>query len=153
MAYLTTKVLIAMLVSFTPIAVICLLGLLVKNVDLSATAWTQIVVGTWLATLPFALLGLVVGQIATAQNLPTFTNGLLTLMSLLGGLLIPIAIFPHWMVNLAKALPTYWIGEIGRGPLEGNTEVGTAVLVLAAWSVAAALLVAWRYQRGAERVA
>lgn len=152
-AYLTTKVLIAMLVSLTPIAVISLIGLLVKQVDLSASAWTQIVVGTWLATLPFALLGLVVGQVATARNLPTFTNGLLTLTSLLGGLLIPIAIFPEWMVTMAKILPTYWIGEIGRGALGANADLLSAALVLAAWSVVAAVVVAWRYQRSAERVA
>jgi ABC-2 type transport system permease protein len=150
--YLTTKVVIAMLVSITPIVVICLLGRLVKDVQFAAADWTQIVLGTWLATLPFALLGLVVGQFVSAQNLPTAVNGILTLSSLLGGLLIPIAIFPDWMRTMAKVLPTYWIGEIGRGPLFGNTEFGMAVIVLAAWSVVAAALVAWRYQRATERV-
>jgi ABC-2 type transport system permease protein len=152
MAYLSTKVLVAMLQSIVPIAVICLLGLLVKHVQLSASAWTQIILGTWLAALPFALLGLVIGQIATARNLPTFTSGLITVMSLLGGLLIPVASFPQWMVDVAKALPTYWIGEIGRRSVEGNIEIRNAVLVLAAWGAAAALVVAWRYQRAAERV-
>lgn len=150
--YLATKVLIAMFISISPIAVICLLGRFVEGVQFSAADWTQIVLGIWLATLPFALIGLVVGQFVSAQNLPTAVNGILTLTSLLGGLLIPIAVFPDWMRNMAKALPTYWIGEIGRGPLFGNTEFGMAIIVLAAWSVAAGALVVWRYQRGAERV-
>jgi len=152
LSYLVTKVLIAMIVAVTPILVVGLLGRFAKDVQLSGTAWLQLGLGIWLATLPFALLGLLIGQVATVRNLPTFTNGLVTLLALLGGLFIPIATFPHSMVTIAKTLPTYWIGEIGRGAVIGDPDFVTAAAVLGGYSIVAAALVAWLYQRNTQRV-
>jgi ABC-2 type transport system permease protein len=140
-----------MIVAISPILVVSLIGRIAKGVQLPAHAWVQIGLGIWLATLPFALLGLLIGQLADAQNLPAYLNGTLMMMALLGGLFIPIVSFPDWMVRLAKVLPTYWIGEIGRGALTGNTQFAAAVAVLAGWTVGLAALVAWRYQRATGR--
>lgn len=150
-SYLVTKVAVAMTVSIAPILVISAIARLARGVQLSAGAWLQVVLGIWLATLPFALFGLVLGQFADARNLPAYLNGTLMIMALLGGLFIPVMSFPAWMVTLAKTLPTYWIGEIGRSALAGGSHLGPAVLALGCWAVAAGAVVVWRYQRGTER--
>ncbi|GAA1533564.1 ABC transporter permease [Dactylosporangium maewongense] len=149
-AYLTAKALTAMLVSATPIAVVCLLARFVDQVDLAAGAWTRIVAGIWLATLPFALLGLVLGQLVAARDQPVVAGGALTVGALLGGLLVPLALFPGWLVDVAKALPTYWLGEVARSTVDQHTDARDAAMVLAAWTVEAAVVLAvhqWRTRR------
>lgn len=145
-AHLATTVLVAMLASLAPIAVICLLARVGEHVDLGAGAWTRLVAGLWLGTLPFALLGLVLGRFVAARDVPTAVVGLLTLAALFGGLLIPGVAAAGWMAGLGRALPTYWIGEVGRDALAGAT-FGGAALVLAAWSVVAAAVVAVAHRR------
>ncbi|MEV4516800.1 hypothetical protein AB0K00_48585 [Dactylosporangium sp. NPDC049525] len=124
---------------------------IVEQVDLAAGAWTQVVAGIWLATLPFALLGLVLGQLTAASDLPAVTNGVLSIGSLLGGLLVPVVLFPASLVDLAEALPTYRPGGVGRGAVDGHPDVRDAALVLAAWTVEAALVLAVRHWRTARR--
>jgi ABC-2 type transport system permease protein len=150
-SYLSTKVAVAMTVSIAPIVVIATIARLARDVQLSAGAWVQVVLGIWLATLPFALFGLVLGQFADARNLPAYLNGTLMIMALLGGLFVPVMSFPAWLATLAKALPTYWIGEIGRSAMTGNSQLAPAVAALGCWAVAAGGVVVWRYQRGTER--
>ncbi len=145
-AFLTVRVLVAMFAALAPIAVVCALGRFVEHVDLGAGAWARLAAGVWLATLPFALLGLVLGRFVAARDRPTALAGLLTLAALFGGLLIPGAA-ADWLGGLGRALPTYWIGEVGRDALAG-ARVGGAALVLAAWTAVAATVVAIAHRRG-----
>ncbi|WP_327000379.1 hypothetical protein OHA72_35315 [Dactylosporangium sp. NBC_01737] len=85
-----------------------------------------------------------------ASDLPAVTNGVLAAGSLLGGLLVPVVLFPASLADLAKALPTYWLGEVGRGAADGHTGVRDAALVLAAWTIEAALVLAVRHWRTAQ---
>lgn len=150
-SYLMTKTSVSMIVSLTPILVLAAFGRVVSGVQMSATAWTQVVFGTWLATLPFALLGLLIGQLATPQTMPAYLNGTQMLMSLLGGLFFPTVSFPGWMLALAKSLPSYWIGEISRGALTGSTPFLPAIAVLGSWIVGISFLITLLHRRAVGR--
>lgn len=149
--YLLAKVGIGMVVALPPVLLVSLCGAL-SGVRLTGPGWIQVVIGVWFATLPFAVLGLLVGQLAAAESTQVYTSGLMLLLSLLGGLWIPVTLYPHWLATAAKALPSYWLGEIGRGAVLGNSHTPTAVLVLAAWTVVLALAVVRRYRRAGARV-
>jgi ABC-2 type transport system permease protein len=149
--YLTAKAGVALLVGLPSVVLVSLVGV-VSGVHLSAASWFQVVVGVWVATIPFAVLGLLIGQLANAESLQVYTSGIMLLFSLIGGLWIPITVFPGWLASVAKVLPSYWLADVGHGALAGNQELGHAVLVLAIWSVVLAFAVVRRYQRDSARV-
>ncbi|HEY4022145.1 MAG TPA: ABC transporter permease [Pseudonocardiaceae bacterium] len=150
-AYLVGKAAVAQVVALPPILLIALIGGLFDGVQTSAANWALIVVGTWLACIPFSVLGLLVGQIATAENMQVFTSGLMILLAFLGGILFPVTMFPNWLASIAKVLPSYWLADIGHGPLTGYDQLGTALIALAVWTVVLAVAVGRRYQRDSAR--
>jgi ABC-2 type transport system permease protein len=151
-AYLVGKAAVGTLVALPPIVVVAIIGKFVEGVSLSTGGWAQVIFGVWIATIPFAVLGLLVGQIATSETLQVFTSGLMIVLGFLGGVLIPITVFPNWIADIAKVLPSYWLADIGHGALLGNTDLGKAVIWLAGWTVVLAFAVVRRYQRDSARV-
>jgi ABC-2 type transport system permease protein len=150
-AYLLGKAAVAQAVALPPILLISLVGGLFENVHLSPANWVLTVVGTWVACIPFSALGLLVGQIANAENMQVYTAGLMLLLGFIGGILFPATLFPTWLASFAKVLPSYWLADIGRGPSIGYQQLSTAILVLAIWTVVLAFAVGRRYQRDSAR--
>jgi ABC-2 type transport system permease protein len=75
-------------------------------------------------------------------------------MSMLGGIFIPIDGMPAGLLSVAKLLPSYWLGQIGRGAVtsELSASLGHAVLILAIWAAVLGLVVTRRYRRDSARV-
>jgi ABC-2 type transport system permease protein len=150
--YLLAKGAVGTLVALPPIILVALVGMFAENVHLPVSGWVQVILGVWVATIPFAVLGLLVGQLATAETMQVFTSGLMIVLGFLGGILIPTTVFPDWMSHISKVLPSYWLADIGHGALLGNTDTGKAILWLAGWTVVLAFAVVRRYQRDSARV-
>ncbi|MCW2876284.1 MAG: transporter [Sphaerisporangium sp.] len=150
--YMAAKASAAMLVALLPVACVSLAAGLVSGVELPAMGWLQQVLGTWAGTLPFALLGLLVGQVASPQSVQTYQGGVLLLLSFVGGLFIPVSTFPVALATVAKVLPSYWLAEIGHGAALGGAGIGQAALVLALYTLAFGAAVAVRYRRDSARV-
>jgi ABC-2 type transport system permease protein len=150
--YLVAKGAVGTLVALPPIILVVLVGMFFEHVHLPASGWLQVILGVWVATIPFAVLGLLVGQLATSETMQVFTSGLMIVLGFLGGILIPTTVFPNWMASIAKVLPSYWLADIGHGALLGNTDTGKAILWLAGWTVVLAFAVVRRYQRDSARV-
>jgi ABC-2 type transport system permease protein len=150
--YLLAKGAVGTLVALPPIILVALVGMFAENVHLPFSGWVQVILGVWVATIPFAVLGLLVGQLATAETMQVFTSGLMIVLGFLGGILIPTTVFPDWMSHISKVLPSYWLADVGHGALLGNTDTGRAILWLAGWTVVLAFAVVRRYQRDSARV-
>jgi ABC-2 type transport system permease protein len=150
--YLTAKVLSAMIIALAAIVAVTLVGALVEGVRLSPGGWAQQVLGIWAGTLPFALLGILIGQISTVDSVQVLITSSHMLLGLLGGVLFPASAFPDWMAQTAHILPSYWLSEIGHGATGGDARTGTAVVVLAAWTVVLGGAVIIRYLRDSARV-
>lgn len=149
--YLVGKGMVGMFVGLIPVVLVSIVGA-IDGVSLSAGGWAELVLGVWLSAIPFAVLGLLIGQFATPDTIPIFTVVPMLLCGFLGGLWIPIAIFPGWLANVAKILPSYWMADIGHGAIPGGSpSIGTAAGVLAAWVVVLGALVMLRYRRDAAR--
>ena len=59
---------------------------------------------------------------------------MLLVLSMLGGLWLPMEMMPPVMQTLAQTLPSYWLAELGRWPMLPDTAFPWAgVLVLLAW--------------------
>lgn len=137
----------AMVVALPCIGVICLAGTIINGVRLDAGQWVQVLLQLWLGVIPFALLGLAIGHAATARTLPLFNMLAYLAMSVIGGLWMPIWVFPGWLQAIGKLLPTHayqdmsWRIVAGEPPSVGN------LAVLAAWLVIFGALAAMAYRR------
>jgi ABC-2 type transport system permease protein len=152
--YLTAKGITGMMLAIPAVVLVPLVGAVIEGVSLDATGWLRVVLGTWLAAIPFALIGLLIGQIGTPETLQPIMSIVMLVMSLLGGIFIPIDTMPGWLLNVAHVLPSYWLGQIGRGAVTTDmvTGLGKTVLVLAVWTLVPAFLIVRRYRRDSARV-
>jgi ABC-2 type transport system permease protein len=148
-AYLLSKVAVSMIVALPAPIAVALAGGLLENVHLSAGAWLQLTLGTWLAALPFAVLGVLLGLLASSDSIQVYAAGVQLGFGFLSGLLIPLNGFPSWVAQVVKAIPSYWLADIGHGALLGNENTALAVLVLGAWTVALSALVMFSFRREA----
>ncbi|MEU6407224.1 ABC transporter permease [Microbispora sp. NPDC046933] len=145
LGYLLAKVSVAMVVALPPVAAVSLTAGLVSGVDLPAGAWVAAVLGVWAGTVPFALLGLLIGQFATAQNLQAYQGAVVLVLSFVGGLFIPVETFPGTLAAVAKVLPSYWLAQVGHAAAPGGSA-GQATLVLALYALVLGAVVAVRYR-------
>jgi ABC-2 type transport system permease protein len=143
-----------MTLALAPVILVPLVGRLVEGVSLDAQGWLRVTVGVWLAVLPFALIGLLIGQIGTADSVQPITQLVMLPMALVGGIFIPIEVMPHWLLSISHVLPSYWLAQVGRGGVTSDlsTGLGQDVLVLAIFTVALSVAVIRRYRRDSARV-
>jgi ABC-2 type transport system permease protein len=101
--------------------------------------WVLAVVAVVLGTLAFAGVGLTLaGTLRGEVNLAA-TNGLYLVLLLLGGVLFPQDRLPGALQAVSDLLPTTALAEILRDTLMSSGDVGSAWVVLVAWSVLAPL--------------
>lgn len=153
-AYLGAKGVVSMLVALPAVVLVPVIGGVLEGVSLDAAGWLRVSFGIWLAVIPFALLGLLLGQLGTAETMQPITSITMLVMSFLGGIFIPIDTMPGWLYSIAKILPSYWLQQIGRGAVVDTltVDIGQAVLVLGIWTVVLGFAVVRRYQRDSARV-
>lgn len=152
--YLTAKALTGMLLALPAVILVPLVAVTVEGVRLDAQGWLRVTVGLWIAVIPFAVLGLLLGQLGTAESMQPLTTIVMMVMSLIGGIFIPIDGMPSGLLAIAKVLPSYWLGQVGRGAVTSDLSVslGNAVLVLAVWTAVLGMAVVRRYRRDSARV-
>jgi len=152
--YLAAKGLTGMLLALPAVILVPLVGVVVEGVSLDAAGWLRVTIGIWLAVIPFALIGLLIGQVGTPDSMQPIMSLTMMTMSMLGGVFIPIDTMPGWLLKIAHVLPSYWLGQVGRGAVTSNLSVdlGQAVLVLAVWTAVVGLGVTRRFRRDSARV-
>src|SRR5699024_10558692 len=96
----------------------------------------------WLGLLPTILVGLVLGMVLKGGA--AMAGGVVTMMAMaiLGGLWMPLEMFPDWMQTLGKFIPTYWISRLGEWTMYGGDLPATGLLVIGAWTLVLATVTA-----------
>ena len=80
--------------------------------DLSFTVFLEMLFLLILGSVPFLLMGLVIGSIFTAKAVVPVANFLHLVLSFAGGLWKPPEILPKVIQDLAPALPTFHYGKL-----------------------------------------
>lgn len=152
--YLTAKGLTAMMLALPSVVLVPVIGAVAEGVSLDGAGWLRVTIGIWLAVIPFALIGLLIGQVGTPDSMQPIMSLTMMVMSLIGGIFIPIDSMPSWLMHIADVLPSYWLGQVGRGAVTTDLSVnlGKAVLVLAIWTAVLGVVVIRRYRRDSARV-
>jgi ABC-2 type transport system permease protein len=135
---------------FTGLVVLALYALaaLAGGVVLPRETWASLAMVHLLAAVPMGLLGLIVGLSFGSSAAMGVTNLLFMALAVLGGLWIPVFLFPGWMQAVSQLMPSYHLAELAlatsgyaiRGHVAGH---GAAALGFTA-AFAALVALAWR---------
>jgi ABC-2 type transport system permease protein len=139
-------VLVGALLVLPSLVVVALVGRFVNDVQFGLGTWLALVGALEAGSVVFVALGVAVGLALDAQAAGAAIGILATVLAALGGLWIPVEVFPYGMAAFAHAMPSYWYAQVGRDVAAG-TPSAIPVLMLAGFGVvfaAAALLVAQR---------
>jgi ABC-2 type transport system permease protein len=133
---------VGMLLTLPSLVVVALVGRFVNGVDLAPLTWLALVGVLWLGSGAFVALGLLIGYSLDEKAAGGAVGILGTILAALGGLWVPVAIFPEFLRALAHTLPSYWYAELGRDVVAGGGPAPLAVLALAGFTGAFAVLAA-----------
>ncbi|HEV7975067.1 ABC transporter permease [Amycolatopsis sp.] len=100
-----------------------------------------------LGSLPFTLLGLAVGFVASPNATSAILNAFMFPAAVLSGLWMPLEIMPAFVQHLAPFLPTYHLAQLAVAQLNGG-PVLVHILVLLGMTVVTAALASVAYRRG-----
>lgn len=122
------------------VLVVGVLGAALEGVHAAGAHWaigTAILVA---GSLPFALIGLVIGQALEGQASNSATLLFLILTSFIGGIFIPSGSLPHLARQIGQAFPSTHLGALARHALAGTAVPLSDIAVLATWALGAALI-------------
>lgn len=149
-SFLWAKALVIMLIVLPALILVFAAGFVIGGVRAPVLQWLTALVLMWVALVPLAILGIVIGLWVRSEVVQGLTTLTLLVLAMLGGLWFPVQAMPAAMQTVAHALPSFWLAELGRYPfLPGAVFPWTGVAVLLAWSVVGSALGALGYRRAA----
>jgi ABC-2 type transport system permease protein len=148
-SYVTTKIAAAMVIALPVIVVVEMTGLLVGGVRLGLATWVVLTVVLWASTLPFVVLGVLVGFVASSETAYPLVTALMFLLSFFGGLFTPVSNMPAVLRHVAAFLPSYHGASLGWAVVAGRVPGLRDAGILVAYALLLGLAVTWR-QRAEE---
>jgi ABC-2 type transport system permease protein len=125
-AYLFAKLVAQLVLNLGIILAVFAAGGLVEGVSLTAGQWVQSALWIWLASLPFLVIGLVIGSVFQVNVAQVVASMVQLCLAMLGGLWTPLSVLGPTMRKIAEWLPTYhyahvpWEFAAGRGMAWGD---------------------------------
>jgi ABC-2 type transport system permease protein len=139
-AVLATDVAVGALLTLPSLVVVALVGRFANSVSLPLTTWVALVAVLWAGSVAFVALGLLVG-LALEEKAAGAAIGILgAILAALGGLWVPVQIFPAGLRAIAHVMPSYWYAELGREVAAGAAPSAPVVVALAGFTAGFALL-------------
>ena len=96
--------------------------------------------------IPFAVLGVFVGFMVTAETAYPVVTALMFVLGYFGGLFNPVSQMPQALQSAAQALPSFHHAALALDLLASQTLSATNWLVLAAYTIVLGLALAWKYR-------
>ncbi|HEY4227879.1 MAG TPA: ABC transporter permease [Candidatus Limnocylindrales bacterium] len=149
-AYIAIKLTTAMLLGLVSVVVVFALGAN-DGVDLPLGTWLAIGLLAWLTSLVFAALGLFLGYLLPSENALQIIGPLVGVLSLVGGLFVPLSFMPDLVQQVAPFTPTYGVVEIARFPLVGGSFDILWLVNVVGWTAAFGVLAALLFRRDTRR--
>lgn len=112
-AYIVGKLSSSLVMGLLVTLLLFVLAALFGDVRMYTSQW--LILGVWLmlGTVPFCLLGLVLGLTLSAKAAPASVNLVYLPLALLGGLWLPMHLMPELMQQFAVLLPSYHFAQVG----------------------------------------
>jgi ABC-2 type transport system permease protein len=146
--YLRVKVVTAYALVGLTIAVLYTAGAAL-GVRFEAARWVEMTALILCGLAPFAAMGILLGHMVTADSAGPAVGGAGALFAFLGGAWFPIT--DGFLQRIGELLPSYWIVQAGRAGAGGASWSVKGWIVVAAWTLVAAVLAARAYRRDTGR--
>jgi ABC-2 type transport system permease protein len=150
-AYLVAKLVAAMLFGTIIVLALFVAGATVGGASMPFQQWLTLLAVLVAGTIPFALLGLTLGYLVSAQAVIAVINLIYLPMGFLSGLWVPVDFLPGAVQRAAEFLPAFHLGQLALGVIGAPTH-GTAgghVAALAGFTLIflATAIFAYRHDR------
>ena len=149
-AYVAMKVLTAMTLGLIAIVVEFTFGA-VTGVRLAPHVWILSGLAAWLCSFVFAAFGLFMGFLLPSENVMQVAGPVLAVLSMFGGLFIPLSALSPTMRTVAAFSPVYGVGQLARAPLIGG-DTTAAVIGVVGWTIAFGIGAMMLFRRDTARV-
>ncbi len=150
-AYVLVKAAVAMVMGAVAIVVVFVVGHL-AGAQLPVDRLVACGVLAWVCSLVFAAFGLFMGYLLPSENVMQVLGPALAILSLGGGLFVPLSEFSGTFATIARFTPAYGVGELARGPFGDSSDLGLAAINVLAWAALFVAGAAWRMSRDTARV-
>jgi len=147
-ATIAGKVAAAMAYALPAIALIGVAAAATQGVQLGLDRWVELTLLLWVATAPFAALGVLIGlTIRNAEPAQSAASAAIIVLWVLGGMLTSPSDLPGMLEGLAHTLPTNGAAELGWAAARGDAIPASAIAVVVAWTAVLGALaaLAWRH--------
>jgi ABC-2 type transport system permease protein len=111
-AYLTGKMLMAMLVAAMVVTLLLSIALFIAHVPLQPPQMLRLFAADLFGVLPFCALGLLLGTLVKGQAGPALINMIYLPMAFLSGLWFPLSGMPKVLQQLAPVWPSYHLNQL-----------------------------------------
>jgi ABC-2 type transport system permease protein len=152
-SYIGAKVCSTLLFASISVAIIYSVAGFAAGVSMPTQTWGLLLITHVLATFPFILIGLCIGFLCNGNAAVAISNVFFLAFAALGGLWIPIMVFPSGMQSFAHFLPTYHLSEIALSisGAPGEREIGYNLLIISIMTLVllGTTALAWTKQRNA----
>ena len=118
---------------------------------LSVAEWSELAIVIFVGSLPFTVVGLVIGEAFDGQAASSATLFTTLGLSFAGGLLIPESQLPTAIRQIAVALPSHQLADLARAAAAGHPLSLLGITVLAWWASAAGAASLALRRRDADR--
>lgn len=136
------------------IAVVVLMTVVATTIggaSLEPLAWLRLVAVLVVGSLPFALLGVAVGALASSAAASAVLQATLFATAIGSGLWFPLSMMPGWLQAVAPFLLPYHLSRLGTAQiapeLVGAGDAGTSVLILLAATAVLGAFATWALRR------
>ncbi|WP_417704692.1 ABC transporter permease [Rheinheimera aquimaris] len=112
-AYLLAKLSTSLVFSVCILILLFSAATMFGDVRLHSTQWQLLAVVMLAGSVPFALLGLLLGLSLSDKAAPGVVNLIYLPMAFLSGLWLPLFLFPGWLQQLAWLWPSFHLSQLG----------------------------------------
>ena len=151
--YVVAKIVSGLAIAVCAFGLVFAVGGFAEGVQLPLQHWLTIAGMMLVSLIPFAALGVLLGYVASGTAGRAAMMFPWLLLSLFGGLWMPVSTMPHVMAEVAHGLPTFQMADLAWRSLAGKAPSTQSMMVLAVWTVGLVALAGWRYRRDAVRPA
>jgi len=137
---LVARLLAALALAVPTLVLVLLTAVVTHDIRLDAGTWIMLAIVLWLTAAPFAVLGIAIGYATGTEAAFGLLYALGVVVSALGGLWMPITMFPTGLQAAGKLLPTFRAADLGVRIVAGKPLDFADVLILIAWTIVFCLL-------------
>ncbi|WP_274648709.1 ABC transporter permease [Paenibacillus humicola] len=132
-AFVVSKLVAQGILNFCSITLMFIMGAAAKGISLPAGVWIECGLWIWIGGFAFMALGSLIGTIRNTDVVQVVSTIVYIGLSLLGGLWMPTTTMSHTLQDIAKALPTYRLGQGAWSLIAGGSIPWQGILILCAY--------------------